>query len=316
MENFAFNKPSFLIHKSDVKNEVAITKTEAEFIADQIAELNKVTIFEDCKNDFRFYTELVSVMDKDGKGQQVKKGTDGMNEEQLDKALSELNHNCELTSLEAYLREAICYLSTLDNKINKFSVGDYKLLKGYTDDFGTEFTDLNRSSIDKTEDILYKEDLGFLADYFKSQTYASYYGSRVLHRNATLSNSRRDLTEKLRSGSKVDEVGNTLLITEYAPTISTEKLEEKFFKLQGIQRDYQARYNSMKTKIDKKFNDAMKEKNHKLSDLITENNRRSREIDAEFKIWLQEQESILQGFKIIIPTDFISIYNGVKSKLS
>lgn len=318
MENFVFDKPSFLIHKSDIKNEVAITKTEAEFIADQIAELNKATLFGDLENQMKFYTELISVMDKDGKGQQVKKGIDGTTEEQLDKVIDELNKNCELTSLEAYLREAICYLSQMDDRINKFGIGDYKVLKGYNDDLtlNSDYLLINNKNIDRNSDILYKEDLGFLADYFKSQTYASYYGSRVLHRNGALSISRKDLNDKLRTGSKVAEVGSSLLITEYSPTISADKLEEKFFKLQGIQRDHQARYNSLKTKLDKKYNTLMKEKNQKLSDLISESNRRSREIDAEFKIWKQEQESILEGFKIIIPTDFISIYNGVKSKLS
>jgi hypothetical protein len=294
----------------DPNKEKSLTITEAEFISDQIAELNKNTTYGG-DVPFEFYTTYVSVVDKDGSGKRIQKGVPGITEDQLNKTLEELEMNCKFTALEAFLREAIKKFNSMKLKIDNYSRDEFMKLKGYEN---IEFNPIE--SVDLINDVLFNQDLGVIADYFKYQTYASYYGNNVLHRYGTLSKARTNFLTQLKSGNSIDQVGNELLMTEVVPTIEREKLDEIFFKVQGIQRNHQVKYNGLNKKLNEQLSDIKSKNIESNKEFLIKNTEFNRKVDLEFSQWKLDQKSLLGKLKIILPYEFSFIHDSIKSKLS
>lgn len=307
--------PAFLKFRDEIDHnkEKSLTITEAEFIADQIAELNKNTTYGG-DVPFEFYTTYVSVVDKDGSGKRIQKGVEGITEAQLNKTLEELETNCKYTALEAYLREAIKKFNSMKSKIDNYSRDEFMELKGYKQ---PELDiDSYNSQLNFNDDVLFTQDLGVIADYFKFQTYASYYGNNVLHRYGVLSKARMNFLTQLKSGTEINQVGNELLMTEVVPTIDKEKLDEIFFKVQGIQRNYQVKYNGLTKKLNDQLTDLQSKNTDKGRDLLVKNAEFNKKVNLEFNQWKLDQKSILGKLKIVLPHEFSFIHDSIKSKLN
>lgn len=178
------------------------------------------------------------------------------------------------------------------------------------------------------DDILGEKSIAYRNKYFRLQTEAAVIG-KYIHPGGSFDKEREDLMEKIQNPTKVMGSGRDTLIEHYEPSMTPDKVHETYFKLQALQRQKQAEFNSMQHSISETIQaDERAAENEYLTQMAEYRARHSKwqeeysakreayrvevkSIEDQAASWLIDELKRIGDLKIIIPDDLKKIYDEV-----
>ena len=231
----------------------------------------------------------------------------GCSESELDEFEQKLNIIAKVKSLCAWLREAIKEKANLTDAIKK------KVIQTWANDNSIDYPEQPVYKSEVTEkDYLNTLSIKDRNRYYEVETYASVFG-KFIHVDGSFYESRKIMLEKMHNPSEISGDGHDTIIYDYKPSVSSEKVEEVFFKLNEKYRSYQAELNAIK---------------HTMQDWITKTNNDNEleyqdnyrkylaEVDiinSKFKTWKNDEIKKVSNLKIVIPNALQDIYELVNT---
>lgn len=223
--------------------------------------------------------------------------------EEFDKIIPILNKISKATQLIAWIREGLKEKQLAQNSIISFEkwieinnkVLDYPERKKYL----TE------------EDIIKTWDVNKYNAYITAQTYASVFGE-VIHPNGVYSKARKELTSAISSPIEVLGEGRDITVITQVPAYTIDVVDQKFFELQKIQREHQAKYNQYQHEITNALDVDKATKDSEYSKLYEEYRRTSTQLQNEYTIWRNNEAKRLADLKIVIPDALVDIYEEIQ----
>lgn len=175
------------------------------------------------------------------------------------------------------------------------------------------------------ENILLSMNVKEYCNYLSSNSSAAVFG-KIVHLNGALNEARKEVNEKIAAPYDVDDN----MITHYIPTVSQDIVEKVFADFQATQRNYNAQYNSIKSKIienldaiqkeaDNAYEKAWREYTSEIDSIDTQNHEYYQEemrkykeaytawdlnyakCVTEFQDWQRQELERISKLKIIIP---------------
>ena len=214
-----------------------------------------------------------------------------------------LKEICEYKSLIAWLREAIKEKENLF-KANKLWVSD-------------EYTE-HMKNRPQCEDYLTEQDVieswtvAEQEDYLSLETVCAVVG-KYIHPNGPLSKAKTELSNRINRPVSTECSGRDTIIRKYYPEATEEQVNTLFFSLQRNHREYQARLNGIKHKIDITLREDIQKKDEAFKLALEEYNKKTSELLVADKLTREEKHKEIEALKIIIPNDLKSVYDKLTS---
>lgn len=214
-----------------------------------------------------------------------------------------LKEICEYKSLIAWLREAIKEKENLF-KANKVWVSD-------------EYTE-HMKNRPQCEDYLTEQDVieswtvAEQEDYLSLETICAVVG-KYIHPNGPLSKAKTELSNKINKPVTTECSGRDTIIRRYYPEYTEEEVNTLFFNLQKNHREYQARLNGIKHKIDMTIREDIQKKDEAYKKALQEFNNKANELLVADKLTREEKHKEIEALKIVIPNDLKSVYDKLTS---
>jgi len=214
-----------------------------------------------------------------------------------------LKEICEYKSLIAWLREAIKEKDNLF-KANKKWVSD-------------EYTE-HMKNRPQCEDYLTEQDVieswtvAEQEDYLSLETVCAVVG-KYIHPNGPLSKAKTELSNRINKPVTTECSGRDTIIRRYYPECTEEEVNNLFFSLQKNHREYQARINGIKHKIDMTIREDIQKKDEAFKKAIQEYNNKAEELIVADKLTREEKHKEIEALKIVIPNDLKAVYNKLTS---
>lgn len=214
-----------------------------------------------------------------------------------------LKEICEYKSLIAWLREAIKEKESLF-KANKLWVSD-------------EYTE-HMKNRPQCEDYLTEQDVieswtvAEQEDYLSLETICAVVG-KYIHPNGPLSKAKTELSNRVNKPVTTECSGRDTIIRRYYPECTEEEVNNLFFSLQRNHREYQARLNGIKHKIDMTIREDIQKKDEAYKKALQEYNNKANELLVADKLTREEKHKEIEALKIVIPNDLKSVYDKLTS---
>lgn len=276
-----------------------LTSTSANHIANLAKESYQA--LEEKLSRIQLYNESISLL-----------GTIG--ETPISKGVSETDLNCtydmlaeivQLKSLIAWLREAIKARKALSEELDDVELVDYCAARDIDYPMPPE------RERDITEDDYYAS-LGIRERnaYYALETKCAVIG-KYIHESGPLNCARRKLAEIISNPNTIRDSGRDTTIISRTPSVSTEAVDDLFFRLQVKWREYQASLNAIKHKCDLALEEDQLRKTAEYNAAFQAYSLRREELMNEMKAWKEEQTVALQQLKIVIPDSLKPVYERV-----
>ena len=214
-----------------------------------------------------------------------------------------LKEICEYKSLIAWLREAIKEKENLF-KANKNWVSD-------------EYTE-HMKNRPQCEDYLTEQDVieswtvAEQEDYLSLETVCAVVG-KYIHPNGPLSKAKTELSNRINKPVTTECSGRDTIIRRYYPECTEEEVNNLFFSLQKNHREYQARLNGIKHKIDMTIREDIQKKDEAYKKALQEYNNKANELLVADKLTREEKHKEIEALKIVIPNDLKAVYDNLTS---
>lgn len=244
-----------------------------------------------------------------------------MTQTQIGSTISELDSYTDkilkigqLKSLIAWLREAIKAKEALDYK--------YKTLSNdiIGEEIGLPQPNLNdyikdiKKPITEDEYIAEHFDLKKRSTYYNLETLCSTIGEAI-HPNGSFSNARKEFIKVVNNPVSAvvnpnNGNGDSYVYT-YKPTVELNDVENKFFELQNLQREYQKEFNSLKYEIEQavKDDEIRYNKEHKIA--VEKCAIDLKNFNVTVQDYVVKKRNEISNYKIIIPDNLKDIYEYV-----
>lgn len=209
-------------------------------------------------------------------------------------------------TLIAWLREGIKAKESLLEEINNLNVIDWCKQEG------KEWPATPSSTNYEVEDELAKLTLEERYTYIRNQTMASTFG-KLIHPAGHIAAARKDLQDCIKNPVELKGEGSNTIIYTSSPSVPFDEVDKVFFKLQTIQRNYQATFNSLEYNLKAKVE---AEKAKRSNEHMTQFNkcRLDREqLNAEFSQYHQSETKRISDLKIVVPESLMPIYKDINS---
>ena len=214
-----------------------------------------------------------------------------------------LKEVCEYKSLIAWLREAIKEKDRL-----------FKENKTWVSEEYTEHTK-NRP---QCEDYLTEQDVidswtvKEQEEYLSLETACAVVG-KYIHPNGALSIAKKELSKRINNPVTTECSGRDTIIRRYYPECTEEEVNNLFFSLQKNHREYQARLNGIKHKIDMTIREDIQKKDEAYKKALQEFNNKADELLVADKLTREEKHKEIEALKIVIPNNLKSVYDRLTS---
>lgn len=209
-----------------------------------------------------------------------------------------LKEICEYKSLIAWLREAIKEKDRLF-KENKLWVSD-----AYTE----HMKNRPQCEVYLTEqDVIDSWTVKEQEEYLSLETVCAVVG-KYIHPNGALSMAKKELSRRINNPVTTECSGRDTIIRRYYPEATEEEVNTLFFNLQKNHREYQARLNGIKHKIDMTLREDVQKKDEAFKKAIQEYNNKAEELIVADKLTREEKHKEIEALKIVIPNNLKSIY--------
>lgn len=214
-----------------------------------------------------------------------------------------LKEICEYKSLIAWLREAIKEKDKLF-KENKLWVSN-------------EYTEhmKNRPQCETyltEQDVIDSWTIKEQEEYLSLETACAVIG-KYIHPNGALSVAKKELSKRINNPVTTECSGRDTIIRRYYPEATEEEVNTLFFNLQKNHREYQARLNGIKHKIDMTLREDVQKKDEAFKKAIQEYNNKAEELIVADRLIREEKHKEIEALKIVIPNNLKSIYDRLTS---
>lgn len=277
--------------------EEGITQTSANFIANQAKEYIQSL---EQELDVNFIDSSISLLNNPESVQVVSTGTISI--DNINKRLFIIG-KCK--SLIAWLREAIKAKEELIT--SNISFEDY--CKTFNKDIPIEPSIPTKIT---KEDLISKWNIKERNEYYFLEAIVSVYG-KYIHPEGKFSKARKELINRINNPTSYREDGINTIIKNYSPSIPLEKVDKKFFELQKEWREYQARFNSIKNKLDLEIQEITAKQNKQYSEDLKLYHTIYKQITSEYNSFVYDEKVKRSKLKIIIPNDLKQIYEVINN---
>lgn len=223
--------------------------------------------------------------------------------EEFNKLIPTLNKISQATQLIAWLREAL------------------KEKQNYLEHLPTleQWASINNEAIPVTpqleshitrEDVIKGWDVNKYNAYITAQTFATVFGEAI-HPTGMYSSARKELTNAISHPSSIEGQGRDLTVTTQVPAYTLDTVDTKFFELQNIQREHQAKFNQYEHEITSAV-DADTAK--KASDYYAAYDAYQKAYGSlynKYNAWLNVERKRLADLKIAIPEALSDIFTEI-----
>lgn len=223
--------------------------------------------------------------------------------EEFDRLVPTLNKISQATQLIAWLREGIKEKQTAQAGILTF--------EQYLQEKGIECVRPTREPYITREDVIKSWNEDKYNAYLTAQTCASVFGEPI-HPQGEYAIARKELSQAISKPNEVTGEGRDLTVTTKVPAYTVEEVDAKFFELQNIQREQQAKFNQYEHEItnavdlDKATKDAAYEKAGKQWSQEYAN------LYNQYEVWRNAEVKRIADLKISIPGALMDIYNEIQ----
>lgn len=222
--------------------------------------------------------------------------------EEFDKLIPTLEKISKATQLIAWLREGLKEKQAAQSNILTF--------EQYLTENGIECKQPVHDHCLTREEVIKSWNEDKYNAYLTAQTYASVFGE-VIHPQGEYSCARKQLTKAISNPNTVVGEGRDITVITEVPAYTIEDVDTKFFDLQRIQREQQAKFNQYEHEItnavdldkaakDSEYLKAQKEWTAEYSKLYN-----------EYTVWLNTETKRIADLKISIPGALIDIYQEI-----
>lgn len=214
-----------------------------------------------------------------------------------------LKEICEYKSLIAWLREAIKEKENLF-KANKLWISD---------EYAEHMNNRPQCEAYLTEqDVIESWTIAEQEEYLSLETVCAVVG-KYIHPNGPLSKAKTELSNKINRPVSTECSGRDTIIRRYYPECTEEEVNNLFFNLQKRHREYQARLNGIKHKIDMTLREDVQKKDEAFKKAIQEYNNKAEELIVADRLTREEKHKEIEALKIVIPNNLKSIYDKLTS---
>lgn len=251
-----------------------------------------------------FYTTKISLLGSDEE-KTIHVGSTYVDLEKIQPTLLEI---AKCKSLIAWLREAIKAKQRLIKEATNL------LSDEIAETLGIEPPKVPvKEFVPSEEDIVATWNIKQRNRYYYVETICSTVGT-FIHPNGILSKEREVLKNRINEPSEVAGQGRDTVIYTYVPTVSQEQVDEDFFKLQKLYREFQAELNSMKHSIETEIQKIDREVREKYDKEFAEYTNAMKSIDIKIANYRTERIREAQNLKITIPDSLKEIFQKVNGK--
>lgn len=222
--------------------------------------------------------------------------------EEFDQLVPILNKISKATQLIAWIREGLKEKQAAQSNIFTF--------EQYLMENGIECKQPVRGNYITREDVIKSWNEDKYNAYLTAQTYASVFGE-LIHPDGEYSVARKQLSKAIAKPNITTGEGRDLTVTTKVPAYNIKEVDDKFFELQKIQREHQAKFNQYEheitnaTDLDKATKDAAFEKAYK------EWHGEYTKLYNEYTTWRNAESKRVADLKISIPGALIDIYQEI-----
>lgn len=279
---------------------VALTSTSANYIANLAKEY--IQSMESDLNNICFTDTTVGLINSDSKLIQSGISTDSLND--IPNILEKI---AKAKSLIAWLREAIKAKENIGKEIESLSIENYCKEKGI------EHPICPKQEPHLTEEEYYSSlSVSERNRYYQLETIAAVIG-KYIHPDGILSETRKELKNKIRHPYSVVGTGRDTLVYHNTPTVTETDVDFVFFELQKRHREVQAQLNSIKHECDLAIDASINEVLSKFSAAHEEYKNEMNQITIDFMAWKETKRQEYRNLKIIIPHSLMEIYQNINS---
>ena len=214
-----------------------------------------------------------------------------------------LKEICEYKSLIAWLREAI------KEKENLFTANKLWVSDEYNEHMR------NRPQCENyltEQDVIESWTVAEQEDYLSLETICAVVG-KYIHPNGPLSKAKTELSNRINKPVTTECSGRDTIIRRYYPECTEEEVNTLFFSLQKNHREYQARLNGIKHKIDMTIREDIQKKDEAYKKALQEFNNKANELLVADKLTREEKHKEIEALKIVIPNDLKPVYDKLTS---
>ena len=282
--------------KTQYFGEVGLTSTSANYICNLAKESYEKL---DSKlNATSFLEEYITII-----GAKAETRVSLASKDLLNTAPVMLKEIYNLKSLIAWLREAIKEKENLFKTNKLFESEEYISLmnnRPVRKDYLTE------------QDVIESWTVAEQEDYLSLETVCAVVG-KYIHPNGPLSKAKTELSNRINRPVSTECSGRDTIIRRYYPECTEEEVNNLFFSLQKRHREYQARLNGIKHKIDMTLREDVQKKDEAFKKAIQEYNNKAEELIVADRLTREEKHKEIEALKIVIPNNLKSIYDKLTS---
>ena len=288
--------------KKEGEEGVALTSTSANHIANLAKEY--IQGVETHLNNICFFNAEVALVGSVGGASIIQTGETS---EVLNNLQSLLEGVAQAKSLIAWLREGIKAKESLMKDLQTTSLEDWckenGMVKPETPNYGHVLTEAEYYA-----SLPIKE----RNRYYQLETEAAVLG-KYIHPDGHLSDSRKELKDKLQHPHRVDGKGRDTLIYTYTPTVDVAEVDNVFFELQKKHRGIQAQLNAMKHSCEQAINESTNKVNTEYMAASQKYQAELKDVLGAFKTWKDGKSQEYSKLKIVVPNSLLGIYHAIIS---
>lgn len=282
--------------KQQFFGEKGLTSTSANYIANLAKEAYEK--LETKLNSTSFIRETITVI-----GSTAETNVKLSQKNLLTEATAILKEICEYKALIAWLREAI------KEKDNLFKENETWQSEEYTKHIANRpMGEPYLSEKDIVESWTVKEQ----EEYLSLETICAVVG-KYIHPNGPLSRAKTELSNKINHPVTTECYGRDTIIRRYYPEASEEEVNSLFFSLQKNHREYQARLNGIKHKIDMTLREDMRAKDEAYKQALQQYNNETEKLIVADRITREAKHKEIEALKIVIPNNLKATYDKLAS---
>lgn len=230
----------------------------------------------------------------------------GLTAEELKEIKGKLDHIANLKGFIAWLREAI---NAKDNLLSWFTV--YTSFQKWIEEYHPEFID-EKPEKSKITSAINKMSEHDRAKYYMTEAIAATYGS-FIHPNSSGDVAYKNMLKHIQNPREISVLGNDNIITEYAPSIDVEVVEDYLSQIRSQWRGFEASLNCVKAKLEEDdFNESSASSDAFKSALLAFNEKRAALME-EYDTYLAGIRKQIQSIKLNVPSVFQETYKHLQS---
>lgn len=278
------------------KNELSLSSTSANHLANLAKEAYEK--LEARLNSTSFIRETITIIGSTAETN-VKLSQAGL----LTLAPNVLKEICEYKSLIAWLREAI------KEKDRLFKENKSWQSEEYTQHLANKPTGEAYLS---EQDIIDSWTVKEQEEYLSLETVCAVVG-KYIHPTGALSVAKKELSKRINNPVTTECSGRDTIIRKYYPEATEEEVNNLFFSLQKNHREYQARLNGIKHKIDMTLREDMQKKDEAYKEALQEWNNKLNELSVADRLAREAKHKEIEALKIVIPNNLKATYEKLTS---